>query len=440
MESSKESSLVRFSDNGQTITRDPRFEVTWETTDQQNPRAWSVWYRSFIVASMSFSTTIVVIYTTMYTSGVEGMQESFRVSSKIVVLLGLTTNLFGLAIGSVVLSSLSEIYGRRPVYLISVFLFGLLILPVALAKNIEAVLISRFFGGFFGGVMIASAPGSVTDVTDDQYRALALSCWSLGTMNGPVLGPIIGGFVFQYLGWRWINWLVLICTGVSLALMFCVKETYAPSLLRSKTKQLRSDSGDQRWWCQHDHHETGVRMLKSNLIRPVRMIVSEPICVFWNLYVGVVYAVLFLCFVAYPIVFEDMRGWKPGVSGLSYCGIGAGTAIAVMLEPLIRKIIAMHPNDPHTGKPTPEAAVFAVKAIRSLDLPDPCRIAFRSWERVDFYLRNQLYGRKLYCLRCFSPIWEFYYPLRAGWCTAPCWLENVFHAGAELGWNDVGSN
>lgn len=124
----------------------------------------------------------------MYTSGVEGIQKEFNISSKLIVLLGLTTNLFGLALGSVVLSSLSEIYGRRPVYLVSVLLFGLLTLPVALANNIEAVLISRFFGGFFGGTMIASAPGSVTDVTDDQYRALALSCWSLGTMNGPVLG------------------------------------------------------------------------------------------------------------------------------------------------------------------------------------------------------------------------------------------------------------
>lgn len=124
----------------------------------------------------------------MYTSGVDGMQKEFDVSSKIIVLLGLTTNLFGLAFGSVVLSSLSEIYGRRPIYLISVFLFGVLILPVALANSIEAILISRFFGGFFGGTMISSAPGSVTDVTDDQYRALALSCWSLGTMNGPVLG------------------------------------------------------------------------------------------------------------------------------------------------------------------------------------------------------------------------------------------------------------
>jgi MFS family permease len=123
----------------------------------------------------------------MYTSGVDGIRREFNVSSQI-VLLGLTTNLFGLALGSVVLSSLSEIYGRRHIYIISVLLFALFILPVALAENIETILISRFFGGFFGGTMIASAPGSVTDVTDDQYRALALSFWSLGTMNGPVLG------------------------------------------------------------------------------------------------------------------------------------------------------------------------------------------------------------------------------------------------------------
>jgi len=41
------------------IPRDPRFEVTWEAADPENPRTWSVGYRIFIVASMSFSTTIV---------------------------------------------------------------------------------------------------------------------------------------------------------------------------------------------------------------------------------------------------------------------------------------------------------------------------------------------------------------------------------------------
>ncbi|KAJ5638152.1 hypothetical protein N7490_008031 [Penicillium lividum] len=304
----------------------------------------------------------------MYTSGIDGIKQTFHISSDIVVLLGLTTNLFGLAIGSVVLSSLSEIYGRRLVYLFSVTLFAIMILPVALAKNIEAVLISRFFGGFFGGAWIASAPGSVTDVTDDKYRALALSCWSLGTMNGPVLGPIIGGFVYQYLGWRWINWLVLICSAVSFALMFLVKETYAPALLRQRTRKRQKETGDDRWWCRYDHQETGFQIVKTNMIRPLRMLVLEPICVFWNLYVGVVYAVLFLCFVAYPIVFEELRGWSPGLAGLSYCGIGIGIAIAVALEPLIRKIISMHPKDPTTGRPAPEAAVFAV-CVGSILIP-----------------------------------------------------------------------
>ena len=230
----------------------------------------------------------------MYTSGVEGIQSEFQISSEILVLLGLTTNLFGLAIGSVILSSLSEIYGRRPIYLVSVLLFGLLILPVALAKNIETILISRFFGGFFGGPMIASAPGSVTDVTDEKYRALALSCWSLGTMNGPVLGtitsssyltsancqftgPIIGGFVYQYLGWRWLNWVALVCSGASLILMFAVGETYAPALLRRRTIIERKKTGDSRWWCCFDHHESGLGVLRVNMSRPVEMMVLEPI-------------------------------------------------------------------------------------------------------------------------------------------------------------------
>lgn len=80
------------------------------------------------------------------------------------------------------------------------------------------------------------------------------------------------------------------------------------------------------------------------------------------------YSVLFLCFVAYPIVFQNTRGWTPGLAGLSYCGIGTGTAIAVLLEPLIRKIIAWHPCDPITGRPNPEAAVIAV-CIGSILIP-----------------------------------------------------------------------
>ena len=91
------------------------------------------------------------------------------------------------------------------------------------------------------------------------------------------LGPIIGGFVYQYLGWRWIDWVVLICSGVSLSLMILVKETYAPALLRKRTREQQRATGDRRWWCRFDHQETGLQVLRTNLVRPLRMVVFEPI-------------------------------------------------------------------------------------------------------------------------------------------------------------------
>lgn len=81
---------------------------------------------------------------------------------------------------------------------------------------------------------------------------------------------------------------------------------------------------------------------------------------FWDLYIAIVYGCLYLCFVAYPIVFTDMRGWSPGLSGLAFCGIGVGSLMIICAEPLIRKWINSHPPDPETGKPSPEASVCVV--------------------------------------------------------------------------------
>ena len=43
-------------------TRAPSFEITWESNDPDNPMNWSAWYRSFIVAIVSFATTCVCVH------------------------------------------------------------------------------------------------------------------------------------------------------------------------------------------------------------------------------------------------------------------------------------------------------------------------------------------------------------------------------------------
>ena len=70
--------------------------------------------------------------------------------------------------------------------------------------------------------------------------------------------------------------------------------------------------------------------------------------------------ILYLCFVAYPIVFTGIRGWTIAMSGLAFVGIGIGSMSTIVFEPLIRRLINSHKRDPTTGDPPPEAMMSIV--------------------------------------------------------------------------------
>ncbi|KAJ5911393.1 Citrinin biosynthesis cluster MFS transporter mrr1 [Penicillium subrubescens] len=342
------------------MTADPNFEVDWDGEDDpENPKNWSFRYKAMGLLFLSWNTLIVVLYSTSYTSGVELIGEEFG-ASKTIVTLGLTFYLIGLAIGSMFMAPLSEVYGRKPVCVGCLAVFTILIIPCALAKSVTALIVVRFFGAFFGSVMISTAPGMVADLVDDDHRALAFSIWSIGPLNGPVLGPVIGGFVTQYLGWRWMCWIALILSAVALVLAIILKETYAPTLLQKKAARLRKETEDSRWWSRYDQKASLHEILALNLSRPFVMAVTEPICIFWNIYIAIVYGILYLCFTAYPIVFQNIRGWDLGFSGLAFLGIGVGVLVTIACEPLVRRLINSHAKDPETGRVHPEAMVSFV--------------------------------------------------------------------------------
>lgn len=123
------------------------FEVTFGgPEDQLNPRNWSLAYRGWTVFNVSFSTWVVVLYSTSYTAAIPGMIKEFDVASEPVVTLGVTTYLLGLAVGSLVVAPMSELYGRKPVYLICLALFSVMIVPCAVAKSLTEIIVFRFLG------------------------------------------------------------------------------------------------------------------------------------------------------------------------------------------------------------------------------------------------------------------------------------------------------
>ncbi|KAI0380487.1 polyamine transporter 3 [Hypomontagnella monticulosa] len=352
---------------GSSASRPPDYEVVFEDNDPENPRNWPLWYRSWIIFAISFTTWVVVLYSTSYTASTPGLMEEFGVSDTVAT-LGVTTYLLGLATGSLVFAPASEMYGRRPVYIVCMICFTLLVIPCCLATSLAEIIVVRYFGALFGAAMVSNSAGTVVDISTEETRALVMSLWSIAPLNGPVTGPVIGGFVFQYLGWRWENWLVLILAGVATASMFLTRETYAPIILQKKAARQRKETNDERWWCRYDEKLSKVALMKISLLRPFELFFKEPILWFFNVWISLIYGILYLCFVAYPIVFSQHRGWGPGISGLAFVGIGIGSTFAILAEPLWRKIINTHPKDPLTGRVPPEATA-RVMIIGSILVP-----------------------------------------------------------------------
>ncbi|KAK5686315.1 hypothetical protein LTS10_002431 [Elasticomyces elasticus] len=335
------------------------FEVNWDSDDDPaDPHNWPLWYRCLTIAAVTLGATVISLSSTLYTSGIPGIQDEFDVS-ELVALAGVTTYLLGMGFGSIIFAPLSELVGRRPVYILSMAAFLLLLLPSAMAQNIESILVSRLFAGFFGSALMSNSPASVNDVVSDYHRPLAFGFWSIGPTNGPVYGPMIGGFVYQYLGWRWTNWIVLIFGGAVLVLLASIRETYTPIILRKRASNKRKETGNPKWWSRYDRSQPLAATLKTSFGRPFYMLVTEPICIFWDLYIAFVYGVLYLCFVAYPMAFQQERGWSPGRGGLSFTGIGVGVLLAIACEPIFRRVINLH-QDSETGTIQPEAMVSIV--------------------------------------------------------------------------------
>lgn len=115
-----------------------------------------------------------------------------------------------------------------------------------------------------------------------------------------VQGPLIGGFLSQAGGWRWLYWFQLILAGATyVVFILTVPETYAPTLLKKRAEKLRKETGDQRYKTEQelDVRPMGER-LKLFILRPFQLLFVELIVLLISIYMSVLYGLLYMFFVA----------------------------------------------------------------------------------------------------------------------------------------------
>ncbi|KAF2721348.1 MFS transporter [Polychaeton citri CBS 116435] len=317
------------------------FIVGYEgSSDSMNPHNWSFATRircTFTVAAIG---CIVGVASSIDSSAIPQAAREFGVSE---VTESLATGLFliGFGAGSLFAGPVSETLGRNPVYIGTMVLYMIFIMASGLAPNIGAQLAFRFIAGVFGSTPLTCAGGSISDMWSPLERVWAFPIFANAAFLGPVIGPVMGGFIAQssLISWRWTEWITLIISGLVLAFVLLFQpETYPPILLKWKAAHLRELTGDERYRAEMEViPESFPRRLRHALWRPFVLTAREPIIILIALYLTVVYIVLFTFLDGYTYIFQETYGISQGLTGACFLGIVVGLFGATALVPLIYK-------------------------------------------------------------------------------------------------------
>src|SRR5215470_893465 len=104
---------------------------------------------------------------------------------------------------------LSDIYGRRRMMLVAIGVFVLGSVACALAPNMEALIVGRALQGVGGGGILPLAQTVIADLLSPRERPLIQSYTSAMFLAAIILGPVLGGFLTDYVHWSLIFWINL---------------------------------------------------------------------------------------------------------------------------------------------------------------------------------------------------------------------------------------
>ncbi|CAK7239449.1 MAG: Synaptic vesicle transporter SVOP [Sporothrix thermara] len=328
--------------------------VAFEPNDPANPKNWSKlmkWYCTLIVA---FTCFVVAFASSVITADIGGVAEEFNVSEE-VVLLSISLFVIGFGVGPMAFAPLSEVYGRRVIYGSTLLIAVVFIIPCAVAKNIGTLLVCRLIDGIAFSAPMTLVGGTLADLWRNEERGVPMAAFSAAPFLGPAIGPLVGGYLSDARGWRWLYWIQLILAGaVWFLITFTVPETYAPTILKRRAQKLRKTTGEP------DHvteQELDTRPMSERLmiflLRPLQLLFRELIVFLLSLYMSVLYGLLYMFFVAFPIIYEEGKGYDSGKTGLMFIPVAVGVLASAACSPFVNKHYIAQVKK-YNGKPPAE--------------------------------------------------------------------------------------